>query len=104
MARHISHSGRDCVQLLGSHTCVCSPSYLLWSPTHNANSLEHGSSHFTYWGDCVQLLGSHTCVCSPSYLLLSFSISPNYFLALNWGRVIHVNYLLLVFIWLAIIP
>ncbi|WP_272692252.1 hypothetical protein, partial [Providencia sp. PROV030] len=40
--RHVSHSGGvDYVQLLGSHTCVCSPRYLFLSPTHNVNYLEH---------------------------------------------------------------
>ncbi|WP_336432226.1 hypothetical protein, partial [Providencia huashanensis] len=36
----------DYVQLFGSYTDVRSPRYLLLSPIHNVNYLEHGSLYF----------------------------------------------------------
>ncbi|AVL73084.1 hypothetical protein CEQ08_04735 [Providencia rettgeri] len=38
----------DYVQLFGSYTDVRSPRYLLLSPIHNVNYLEHGSSCARY--------------------------------------------------------
>ncbi len=40
--RHISSCGGvGFIQLLGSHTCVCSPRYLHLPPCHNSNYLEN---------------------------------------------------------------